>query len=45
MRPKIDQLTEALTGRFNDHHRFMVRFRLDRIDRITADIADSTADR
>ena len=25
MRSKIDQLTEALAGRFNDHHRFMVR--------------------
>lgn len=38
LRVKIDQLTEALTGRFNDHHRFMVRFRLDRIDQATADI-------
>ena len=39
MRPKIEQLTEALTGRFNDHHAFMVRFRLDRIDGITVDLA------
>jgi len=39
MRTKIDQLTEALTGRFNDHHRFMVSFRLQRIDQTTADIA------
>ena len=38
MRPKIDQLTEALTGRFNDHHRFMVTFRLTRIDQTSADI-------
>ncbi len=38
MRPKIDQLTEALTGRFNDHHRFMVTFRLARIDQTSADI-------
>lgn len=40
MRPKIDQLTEALTGRFNNHHRFMVGFRLSRIDRTTAEIAE-----
>ena len=39
MRTKIDQLTEALTGRFNDHHRFMVTFRLQRIDQTNADIA------
>ena len=39
MRAKIDQLTEALTGRFNDHHRFMVTFRLQRIDQTNADIA------
>ena len=39
MRAKIDQLTEALTGRFNDHHRFMVTFRHQRIDQTNADIA------
>ena len=39
MRAKIDQLTEALTGRFNDHHAFMVQFHLDRIDAATADLA------
>lgn len=38
MRSKIEQLTEALQGRFNDHHRFMVTFRLRRIDQTTADI-------
>ena len=38
LRAKIGLLTEALTGRFNDHHRFMVRFRLDRIDQSSADI-------
>jgi transposase len=38
LRAKIDLLTEALTGQFNDHHRFMVRFRLDRIDQASADI-------
>jgi transposase len=39
MRTKIDQLTEALTGRFHDHHRFMVTFRLKRIDAATVDLA------
>ena len=38
LRAKIGLLTESLTGRFNDHHRFMVRFRLDRIDQSSADI-------
>lgn len=38
MRPKIEQLTEALEGRFNDHHRFMVSFRLARIDQTSSDI-------
>lgn len=39
MRKKIPQLTEALRGRFNDHHAFMVRLYLDRIDAHNADIA------
>lgn len=39
MRKKIPQLTEALRGRFNDHHAFMVRLYLDRIDAHSADIA------
>ena len=39
MRSKIPALTEALTGRFSDHHRFMTRLFLDRIDAHTADIA------
>lgn len=38
MRPKVDRLAEALQGRFNDHHRFMVAFRLARIDQTSADI-------
>ncbi len=29
-------MLEALTGRFNDHHRFMTRLFLDRIDAHTA---------
>lgn len=39
MRKKIPQLTQALHGRFNDHHAFMVRLYLDRIDAHDADIA------
>jgi len=39
MRAKIDQLTEALTGRVNEHHRFMISFRLRRIDAATDDLA------
>lgn len=38
MRTKIPELTEALTGRFREHHRFMARLFLDRIDAHTADI-------
>lgn len=38
LRSKVEQLTEALTGRFNDHHRFMVSFRLARVDQITASV-------
>src|SRR4051794_13076337 len=39
MRSKIPALTEALRGRFSDHHAFMVRLYLDRIDAHAADIA------
>lgn len=39
MRSKIPALTEALTGRFNDHHAFMARLFLDRIDAHSADIS------
>lgn len=38
MRPKVDQLAQALEGRFNDHHGFMVSFRLSRIDQTSTDI-------
>lgn len=43
MRSKIGRLTEALQGRFSEHHRFMVGFRLRRIDRVTGDIAEVDA--
>ncbi len=39
LRKKIPALAEALQGRFNDHHAFMVRFYLDRIDGCEADMA------
>ncbi|HOB49820.1 MAG TPA: IS110 family transposase, partial [Mycobacterium sp.] len=39
MRSKIPALTEALTGRFSEHHAFMARLFLDRIDAHSADIA------
>jgi len=39
LRHKIPELTEALRGRFSEHHAFMVRLYLDRIDGHAADIA------
>jgi transposase len=39
MRAKTGRLTEALTGRFTDHHAFLLTQMLHRIDAITADIA------
>lgn len=39
LREKIPALTEALRGRFSDHHAFMARLYLDRIDAHAADIA------
>jgi transposase len=39
MRSKTGRLTEALTGRFTDHHAFLLTQMLHRIDAITADLA------
>ncbi|BBZ48697.1 IS110 family transposase [Mycobacterium heidelbergense] len=39
LREKIPALTEELRGRFNDHHAFMTRLYLDRIDAHDADVA------
>src|SRR3954451_5943096 len=39
LRAKTDSLVEALTGRFTDHHAFLLAQMLKRIDAITADIA------
>jgi hypothetical protein len=44
MRSRIAQLAEALEGRFNDHHRFMVGFRLARIDQISSNGSVPAAD-
>ena len=42
LRSKIPALTEALRGRFTDHHRFLARVHLDLIDQHTAAIDDIT---
>jgi transposase len=42
MRSKIPTLTEALTGRFSEHHAFLTRMHLDLIDKHTAAIAEIT---
>jgi transposase len=39
MRSKTARLNEALTGRFTDHHAFLLTQMLHRVDAITADIA------
>jgi len=43
LRSKIPELTEALTGRFNEHHAFLARVHLDLIDRHTTAIEALTA--
>jgi transposase len=43
LRNKIPELTEALNGRFNEHHAFLVQVHLDLIDRHTDAIEKLTA--
>jgi transposase len=43
LRSKIPALTEALTGRFTDHHAFLAQVHLDLIDRHTTAIEEITA--
>lgn len=43
LRTKIPALTQALTGRFTDHHAFLARVHLDLIDQHTKAIDDLTA--
>src|SRR5215212_1893316 len=42
LRAKIPELTEALTGRFSDHHAFLARLYLDAIDQRSQAITDLT---
>ena len=42
LRSKIPELTEALTGRFNEHHAFLVKVHLDLIDQHTKAIDEIT---
>jgi transposase len=43
LRAKLPELTEALTGRFSDHHAFLARMYLEAIDQRSRAIADLTA--
>src|SRR4029453_2968466 len=43
MRAKLRQLEEALTGHFDDHHGFLCRMMLERIDDLSAKIEELTA--
>jgi hypothetical protein len=40
MRPKIPQLVQALTGNFGQHHAFLCRLHLERIDQLSAAILE-----
>jgi transposase len=40
MRPKIPQLVEAFTGHFGEHHAFLCRLHLKRIDQLSAAILE-----
>jgi transposase len=43
MRSKIPDLVQALTGNFREHHAFLCRMHLERIDQITAAILELSA--
>jgi transposase len=43
LRAKLGQLEEAFTGRFSDHHGFLLKTMLSRIDQASADIAELEA--
>ncbi len=43
LRAKLPELTEALAGRFNEHHAFLVKVHLDLIDQHTRTIDEITA--
>jgi len=44
LRSKIPALTEALTGRFTEHHAFLARVHLDLVDQHTEAIQELTAE-
>src|SRR5215831_14995535 len=43
MRTKIPDLVQAMIGRFGEHHAFLCRLHLDRIDALDRDIATLSA--
>ncbi|MFF2518238.1 IS110 family transposase [Streptomyces sp. NPDC058086] len=43
MRPNIPALVEALTGNFGEHHAFLCRIHLERIDHLTEAVAELSA--
>jgi transposase len=43
MRPKIPQLVEAVAGNFAEHHAFLCRLHLERIDQLSAAILELSA--
>ncbi|MFF3517507.1 transposase [Streptomyces sp. NPDC002573] len=43
MRPKIPALVEALTGNFGEHHAFLCRLHLERIDHLSEAIGELSA--
>ena len=44
-RPKIPALVQALTGNFSEHHGFLCRMHLTRIDELSATIEELSARR
>jgi transposase len=44
MRPKKKELERAFRGHFDDHHALLLRMMLDRVDRLTADVAALTSE-
>lgn len=42
LRSKIPELVEALTGRFSEHHAFLARMHLERIDALTGSMGKLT---
>jgi len=45
LRKKVLDLEQALEGRLDDHHRFLLRLQLRRLDQTDTDLATGRADR